>query len=161
MKLKSLLLILVAGIFLNTSLQAQNFPSKFQSKSFPSIEKAKQVKPPFVGKRYFETEPGGAGSGTPAYYVIIKPNRDVYFGYLQVNQADGTEKKEQIYAGKFKEVMKVSFKIFKNTFIFRIKGNYIYELDGKGNVKKGDGCCEDQTNPNPDCECRSELRKGN
>ena len=61
---------------------------------------------PFIGKKDFETMPGISGSGTPHRYIEIMQNGDVFFGFIQENQADRSVTKERYFAGKFTTYMK-------------------------------------------------------
>lgn len=117
-----------------------------------------QSKVPFFGKRDFNIEDGTNGSGTPSYYINIKDNGDVYFGFIQINQADGTETKEEINAGKYDpKVMKVYFKTYNETFYVKFDKEKIYLTDEKGKVKKSDDCCPVSEMEKTNCECSGIL----
>lgn len=119
-----------------------------------------QSKAPFTGKRSFSIEQGASGSGTPAYYLNVKNNNDVYFGFIQVNQADGTETKEEINAGKYNpKVMKVHFQTYNETFYVKFDKEKIYLTDEKGKIKKSDDCCPVSEMAELNCSCESILYK--
>lgn len=119
-----------------------------------------QSKLPFTGKRSFNIEDGASGSGTPAYHLDIKKNGDVHFGFLQVNQADGTETKETMNAGKYNpKVMKVHFKTYNETFYVKFDSKQIYLTDEKGNIKRSDDCCPVSELAEINCTCKSILYK--
>jgi hypothetical protein len=127
-----------------------------------SIFSLAQVKVPFVGHRSFDIMKGYSGTGTPHYYLDIKKNGDVHFGYVQVNQANGKETKEEINAGKYapNKVMKVVFKKFEETFLVKFDKNKIYLTDQKGNVQNLEGCCSSSESIDKEtCACESELYK--
>lgn len=115
---------------------------------------------PFTGKRSFNIEQAGSGSGTPAYYLDVKKNGNVHFGFLQVNQADGTETKEEINAGKYNPaVMKVHFKTYNETFYVKFNKEKIYLTDAKGTIKRSDDCCPVSEMAYLNCTCESALYK--
>lgn len=115
-----------------------------------------QSKAPFTGRRDFNIEQGASGSGTPAYYLEVKSNGDVYFGFLQINQADGTETKEEINAGKYNsKVMKVHFKTYNETFYVKFDKEKIYLTDENGNTKKSEDCCPVSELDKGSCACES------
>lgn len=117
-----------------------------------------QSKAPFTGKRDFNIEQGVSGTGTPSYYLDVKNNGDVYFGFVQINQADGTETKEEINAGKYNpKVMKVYFKTYNETFYVKFDKEKIYLTDEKGKIKKSDDCCPVSEMAELTCECGSAL----
>ncbi len=117
-----------------------------------------QAKAPFTGKRDFVIEDGSNGSGTPAYYVDVKSNGDVHFGFIQVNQADGKETKEEMNAGKYNpKVMKVHFKTYNETFYVKFDKDKIYLTDAKGTVKKSDDCCPVSEMAELNCPCSGKL----
>ena len=119
-----------------------------------------QTKLPFTGKRDFNIEDGASGSGTPAYYLDVKKNGNVHFGFLQINQADGKETKEEINAGKYNSnVMKVHFKTYNETFYVKFNKEKIYLTDEKGNIKKSDDCCPVSEMAKMNCSCESILYK--
>lgn len=119
-----------------------------------------QTKAPFTGKRGFNIEDGTNGSGTPAYYLDVKKNGKVHFGFLQINQADGKETKEEINAGKYNpKVMKVHFKTYNETFYVKFDKEKIYLTDENGNIKKSDGCCPVSEMAEMNCNCESILYK--
>jgi len=123
-----------------------------------SILSFAQSKAPFTGKRDFVIEQGASGSGTPAYYLDVKTNGDVHFGFVQVNQADGTETKEVINAGKYNpKVMKVHFKTYNETFYVKFDKEKIYLTDAKGNIKKSDDCCPVSEMAYTNCNCEGKL----
>ena len=127
-----------------------------------SIFSLAQVKVPFVGHRSFDIMKGYSGTGTPHYYLDIKKNGDVHFGYVQVNQANGKETKEEMNAGKYapNKVMKVVFKKFEETFLVKFDKNKIYLTDQKGNVQNLEGCCSSSESIDKEtCACESELYK--
>ncbi|AZB01166.1 hypothetical protein EG359_16800 [Chryseobacterium joostei] len=119
-----------------------------------------QTKTPFTGHRSFDILKGYSGTGTPHYYVDMKKNGDVHFGYVQVNQANGKETKEEINAGKYvpNKVMKVVFKKFDETFFVKLDKNKIYLTDEKGNIQNLEGCCSSSESIDKEtCTCESEL----
>jgi hypothetical protein len=119
-----------------------------------------QSKAPFTGKRSFNIEQGATGSGTPSYYLNVKNNNDVHFGFIQINQADGTETKEEINAGKYNpKVMKVHFKTYNETFHVKFDKERIYLTDKKGKIKKSDDCCPASEMAELNCSCESILYK--
>lgn len=117
-----------------------------------------QSKVPFLGKRDFNIENGTNGSGTPSYYINIKDNGDVYFGFIQINQADGTETKEEFNAGKYDpKVMKVYFKTYNETFYVKFDKEKIFLTDEHGKVKRSDDCCPVSEMEKTNCECSGIL----
>lgn len=125
-----------------------------------SIISFAQSKVPFTGKRDFVIEQGTSGSGTPAYYLDVKTNGDVHFGFVQVNQADGTETKENINAGKYNpKVMKVHLKIYNETLYVKFDKEKIYLTDAKGNIKKSDDCCPVSEMAYTNWSCEGKLYK--
>ncbi|MFP7656973.1 MULTISPECIES: hypothetical protein [Chryseobacterium] len=115
-----------------------------------------QSKVPFTGKRSFNIIEGYSGTGTPAYYLDVKKNGDVYFGYVQVNQASGEETSEEINAGKYTpQVMKVQFKKYNETFYVKFDKEKIYLTDEKGNIQKSEDCCSAMENDKESCTCES------
>ncbi|SIS97916.1 hypothetical protein SAMN05421786_103560 [Chryseobacterium ureilyticum] len=125
-----------------------------------SIFALAQVKVPFVGHRSFDILKGYSGTGTPHYYLDVKKNGDVYFGYVQVNQANGKETKEEVNAGKYavNKIMKVEFKKYKETFLLKFNKDKIYLTDEKGNIKNLEGCCSARESIDKEtCNCESEL----
>lgn len=125
-----------------------------------SIFALAQVKVPFVGHRSFDILKGYSGTGTPHYYLDVKKNGDVYFGYVQVNQANGKETKEEVNAGKYavNKIMKVEFKKYKETFLLKFNKDKIYLTDEKGNIKNLEGCCSARESIDKEtCKCESEL----
>ncbi len=125
-----------------------------------SIFTLAQTKLPFTGHRSFDILKGYSGTGTPQYYLDVKKTGDVYFGYVQVNQANGKETKEEINAGKYapNKVMKVVFKKYKETFFVKFGKDKIYITDEKGNIQNLEGCCSAKDSIDKDtCNCESEL----
>lgn len=125
-----------------------------------SIFSFAQEKAPFIGHRSFDIMKGYSGTGTPHYYLDIKKNGDVHFGYVQVNQADGTETEEEINAGKYapNKVMKVQFKKFNETFFVKFDKNKIYLTDKDGNIANLEGCCSSSESIDKEtCTCESGL----
>ncbi|MET3535613.1 hypothetical protein [Chryseobacterium limigenitum] len=121
-----------------------------------SILSFAQSKAPFTGKRDFNILEGYSGTGTPAYYVDVKKSGDVYFGFVQVNQASGEETKEEINAGKYSpKVMKVHFKTYNETFFVKFDKEKIYMTDEKGNISKSEDCCSVSETENGSCICDS------
>lgn len=117
-----------------------------------------QSTPPFTGKRDFVIEEGVSGSGTPAYYLDVKKNGHVYFGFVQVNQADGRETREEYDAGAYNpKVMKVHFKTYNETFYVKFNKERIYLTDSKGNTKKSDDCCPVSGMAEMNCPCSGKL----
>lgn len=125
-----------------------------------SILSFAQVKVPFMGHRSFDIMQGYSGTGTPHYYLDVKKNGDVFFGYVQVNQANGKETTEEINAGKYEanKVMKVHFKKFNETFFVKFDKNKIFMTDEKGNIQNLEGCCSSSESMDKEtCTCESEL----
>ncbi|CAH0151639.1 hypothetical protein MP478_13515 [Chryseobacterium sp. WG14] len=125
-----------------------------------SILSFAQVKVPFTGHRSFDIMQGYSGTGTPHYYLDVKKNGDVFFGYVQVNQANGKETTEEINAGKYgtNKVMKVHFKKFNETFFVKFDKNKIFMTDEKGNIQNLEGCCSSSESMDKEtCTCESEL----
>lgn len=124
-----------------------------------SILSFAQTKTPFTGYRSFDIVQGYSGSGTPHYYLEVKKNGDVHFGYVQVNQADQTETTEEMNAGKYNpKVMKVTFKKYKEIFYVKFDKNKIYLTDKDGNIQKSEDCCSSMESATQDtCTCESEL----
>lgn len=125
-----------------------------------SIFSLAQVKVPFVGHRSFDILKGYSGTGTPHYYLDVKKNGDVHFGYVQVNQANGKETNEEVNAGKYapNKVMKVEFKKYKETFLLKFDKDKIYLTDEKGKTKALEGCCSaSESIDHETCNCVSEL----
>lgn len=121
---------------------------------------AQQVKVPFVGHRSFDIMEGYSGTGTPHYYLDVKKSGDVHFGYVQINQANGKETKEEINAGQYSpdKVMKVHFKKFNETLLVKFDKNKIYLTDEKGNIKSLEGCCSSSESIDKEtCTCESGL----
>lgn len=117
-----------------------------------------QTRLPFTGKRNFVTEEGMSGSGTPAYYLDVKKNGHVHFGFVQVNQADGKETREEYDAGAYNpKVMKVHFKTYNETFYVKFDKERIYLTDSKGNSKKSGDCCPVSELAETDCPCSGKL----
>lgn len=116
---------------------------------------------PFIGKRYFVTDQGMTGMGTPHYSIEIKQNGDVYFRLEQENQATGGLTVEKAYAGKYKPYLTCYFKDSDERHYYKIVGNTIYELDEKKNVICTSSCCEtyDSNNPDKQCECKGTFSK--
>lgn len=112
---------------------------------------------PFIGKKGFETQPGMSGSGTPSRYIEILENGDVYFGFIQENQADGSITKEKYYAGKYKLQMKCFFKKWNNEVTYyRVTKEKIYEVDKNNKQLKGTECCSlSNSDSNDNCPCQS------
>ncbi|MDC8101999.1 hypothetical protein [Chryseobacterium rhizosphaerae] len=125
-----------------------------------SILSFAQVKVPFTGHRSFDIMEGYSGTGTPHYYLDVKKNGDVFFGYVQVNQANGKETTEEINAGKYgvNKVMKVHFKKFDETFFVKFDKNKIFMTDEKGNIQNLEGCCSSSESMDKEtCTCESGL----
>lgn len=125
-----------------------------------SIFTLAQTKLPFTGHRSFDILKGYSGTGTPHYYLDVKKNGDVHFGYVQVNQANGKETKEEINVGKYaaNKVMKVEFKKYEETFLLKFDKDKIYLTDEKGNTKSLEGCCSARESIDHEtCNCESEL----
>lgn len=122
-------------------------------------EELTDVKPPFVGTRWFATDPSANGTGTPRYYLKINENNYAFCGYVQTNQADGTDTKEEVPLGKFKKIFNCDFKEFP-TPKYKVEGNYIYQLDKNGQVARSENCCRAGDDPET-CECKGEFVKIN
>lgn len=126
-----------------------------------SILSFAQTKAPFAGKRTFDIVEGFSGSGTPHYYVDVKKNGDVYFGFIQVNQADRTETTEKMNAGQYNpKVMNVRFKKMNENFFVKFDKDNIYLTDKEGNIQKSEDCCSSFESSTQDiCTCESKLYK--
>ena len=120
-----------------------------------------QTKAPFVGKRTFDIIEGYSGTGTPHYYLDVKKNGDVHFGFVQVNQADRTETTEEMNAGKYNpKVMNVRFKKMGENYFVKFDKDTIYLTDEKGNIQKSEDCCSsEESATNETCTCDSKLYK--
>lgn len=115
-----------------------------------------QSQAPFFGKRSFNIMEGYSGTGTPAYYLDVKKNGDVHFGYVQVNQASGEETTEEMNAGKYNpKVMKAEFKKFSESFYVKFDKEKIYLTDEKGNIQKSEDCCSALESDKGSCTCES------
>lgn len=114
---------------------------------------------PFIGKKEFETRPAFSGSGTPVKYVEITKDGNVFFGFVQQNQYDGTVTKERYFTGKFKTYMKCFFKKYGNeTTYYRITKDKIYEVDNNNKSIVSEECCtSDNFNSGSNCPCKSDL----
>ncbi|MCO5230679.1 MAG: hypothetical protein M9958_05945 [Chitinophagales bacterium] len=109
---------------------------------------------PFVGKKEFETMPGISGRGTPQKYIEIMNNGDVYFGFVQENQADNSITKERYYSGKFTTYMKSVFKKWGNEVnYYKITKDKIYEVDKNNKQLTGMECCRYYDNVDLEEEC--------
>lgn len=98
-------------------------------------EEFKDVKPPFVGKRWFVTDRENSGSGTPQYYLKINENNYAFCGFVQTNQADGTVTEEEIPLGKFRKTFDCNFKNeLGGKHSYQVEENYIYELDANKKI---------------------------
>jgi hypothetical protein len=119
------------------------------------IEKAPAL--PFIGKKAFEMRPGYSGTGTAHKFIEIKPDGEVYFSFVQMNQADGTETKETYYAGKFKPYMTSIFKEWNNEITeYEITADKIYEVDKNHNRITSEDCCNrDNESLKEKCPCES------
>lgn len=123
-----------------------------------SILSYAQSNAPFIGKRDFNIMEGFSGTGTPTYYLDVKKNGDVYFGFVQINQASGEETKEEINAGKYNpKVMKVHFKTDNETLYLKFDKEKIYLTDEKGNIQKSEDCCSVSETESGSCPCDSAL----
>ena len=114
---------------------------------------------PFVGKKEFETMPGASGTGTPHRYVEIMRNGDVFFGFIQENQADGTVTKERYFAGKYRTYMKSYFKKWDNeTVYYKFSNEKIYQVDKNNKILIGVECCGvSNQDLEAKCPCESKL----
>lgn len=68
----------------------------------------------FIGKRGFETRPGVSGTGTPSWFIEIKKNGDVNFGFEQRNNATNKGTEGRYYVGRFQAYMKCVYKDLDN-----------------------------------------------
>ncbi len=113
---------------------------------------------PFIGKREFETRPGYAGSGTPVTYVEITKDGNVFFGFVQENQANGKITRDRYFAGKFKRTMKCIFKDWDETTYYRITKDKIYEVDKDNKLIVSEDCCtSNNLDAGGNCPCESDL----
>jgi len=124
-----------------------------------SILSFAQTTAPFVGHRSFDIVQGFSGSGAPHYYLDAKKNGDIYFGFVQVNQADGNETMEEVNAGPYNpKVMKVEFKKWGETFYVKFDKDNIYLTDKEGTVQKSEDCCSAKESATSNtCTCESKL----
>lgn len=89
------------------------------------------------GKRDFNIQQSESSSGTPAYYINVKKNANVYFGFVQINRSDDKETGEEINTGKYNpKEMKGHFKTYNETLDKR----KIYLTDKKGSIRKTEDC---------------------
>jgi hypothetical protein len=97
---------------------------------------------PFTGKKFFETTVGPSGSGTPRRHIEIMENGDVYFGFIQTNQADGVATEERYFAGTCSEYMKCVFtKLDNEVTYYRITKDKIYLVTENHQPVKSNACC--------------------
>lgn len=93
-------------------------------------EEFRSDKVPFVGKRWFNTDKEGSGSGTPQYYLRITEDNYAFCGFVQTNQASGKVTEEELPLGKFRKTFDCNFKNdLGGKYSYQVEGNYIYELD--------------------------------
>lgn len=118
---------------------------------------------PFVGKRYYNTHPLLSGSGTAQYYIDIKPNGDVFFGYdTPGSNVDGSHKETN--AGKFKPIMECNSADCATGKLFSIKLNEVLVVDSKGETVFSSDCCDigetaESEGDEVICPCDSEYRQ--
>lgn len=119
-----------------------------------------KVKVPFFGIRYFDLDKGASGSGTPIYYIDIKKNGNVCFGYEQENKADHSLNKEEINVGKYKSgTFKVQFKKLNINYYAKFDAKKIIQTDASGKAIRSDDCCPIGEMAYVNCVCESELIK--
>lgn len=127
-------------------------------KEAPSVD----IKLPFVGKKFYDTHPALSGSGTPRYFVDIKENGDVYFGYDAPNM-NGADLHEEVFAGKYKPVMECKKADYATGQFLSITKNMISITDKKGEMIFSPDCCGiDDPEPSMEgdtvlCPCDSEY----
>lgn len=93
-------------------------------------EEFRSDKPPFTGKRWFNTDKEASGIGTPQFYLKINENNYAFCGFVQTNQASGEVTEEEIPLGLFKNKFDCNFKNeLGGKHSYQVKGNAIYELD--------------------------------
>jgi len=120
------------------------------------------IKLPFVGKKFYDTHPALSGSGTPRYFVEIKENGDVYFGYDAPNM-NGADIHKQLNVGKFKPLMECKNEEFAIGRFFKITSSLISVTDKKGEMIFSPDCCGiDDPEPSMEgdtvlCPCDSEY----
>lgn len=117
---------------------------------------------PFIGKKYYETNVGITGSGTPQYFLEITENGNLFCGYHQENKSNMISTNEKILIGKYKSRFNVIFPKWGNDkFNYKIEDNFIYEIDKNNNVIKSSSCCHyvygEGVDDNTSCECKGEL----
>lgn len=117
---------------------------------------------PFVGKKFYDTHPALSGSGTPRYFVEIKENGDVFFGYDAPNM-NGADIHEEVFAGKYKPVMECKKADYATGQFLSITKNMISVTDRKGEMTFSPDCCGiDDPEPSMEgdtvlCPCDSEY----
>jgi hypothetical protein len=111
---------------------------------------------PFVGRKYFETRQGIAGTGTPAFTVNIDSNSNVYFTLLQISADDHvTEFSDTFQAGNYRHInfCNLAWEGFPRWYI--LKTDSIIEVDSIGNrLFLNEYCGLANINQKP-CNCAS------
>lgn len=153
--------IKIADFYSGSLIGLINNLKKTSEESKDSAPELTNIKPPFVGTRWFVTEPGVSGSGTPRYYLKINSENYMFCGFVQTNQASGEETKEEVALGKFKKVFDCNFKNdLGGNHRYKVEGNNIYELNAKGQIQKSEDCCKAGSD-SEECECKGEFISGN
>ena len=122
-----------------------------------------EIKPPFIGTRYFVTDKGSTGRGTPHYFMRIEKNGNVYIGFEQRNSDTRETTEEEVFCGKFQTYLTVTFKKWGyDKHYYKIIGNKIYEVDSSKKVIKSNSCCynnesDDNIPNNKECDCFGEF----
>jgi len=109
---------------------------------------------PFIGKRYYNLRPLSTGTGTPQYFVEIKADGDVYFGY-EAHYLNGTNEYEILNVGKYKQIVQCKSEEHATGSYFAIASDHIREVDRNGKIVLSLDCCEADLVDS--CPCESEL----
>ncbi len=117
---------------------------------------------PFTGKKYYSTHPMMSGSGTPQYFVEIREDGDVYFGYDAPNM-NGPAEHKIVNAGKFQQVIECKNSDCATGRFFSITAKQISVTDKNGELIFSPDCCG-MNDPEPEtegdralCPCDSEY----
>ncbi|MDP1844851.1 MAG: hypothetical protein Q8K64_15655 [Sediminibacterium sp.] len=159
MKLITLAVLLLTSQIVNSQVTNKS------KKNLPSVNSVSEIALPFIGTRWFETDRGSSGNGTPDFSVRIEKNRNVYFIYSQTNRASGKTTIEEVFCGKFQTYLTVIFKNMNyEKMYYKIVGNKIYEVDSNKKIIKSNSCCsnsqyqnQDDIPENKECDCFGEL----
>jgi|GEM_PF-3663125 len=112
---------------------------------------------PFTGRKYYNTHPTLSGKGTPRYFVEIRADRNVYFGY---EAPDGPDFDEITNAGQYKPIVECKQSECAIGQYYSIAYNEIQEVDETGELIFGHSCCEsfDGDSEQPECPCISKYQ---